>query len=143
MRVMCAKSFIGSNCTRGLHRLLHEMRRGAEEEAVPVGRHAGDALGGEDAAGADDVFDHDGALTQHLGELGRHLAREHVGTAAGGKRHDDPDGAIRIVAPLRQRKPVQSQARRPGPRIGDGWACVVSSPANPVCEPCKARTIVS
>lgn len=94
---------------RGLHRLLHDVRGGAEKEAIAVGRHARDALGREDAAGADDVLDHDGALAEHLAELGRHLAREHVGAAAGGERHDDPDGAIRIVAPLRKRKPVQSQ----------------------------------
>ena len=75
-----------------------------------------DVLDPEHAAGADTVFDHN-ALAETLSERLRHNARDNVGAAAGGKRHNELDGfgrplrgcALRVPVPSRDHQHQQRQ----------------------------------
>jgi hypothetical protein len=68
----------------------------ADTDGVAVGRRGHHAADPDRATGAGDVLD------QHrLAERGAHAlaehARQHVGRAAGGERHDDGDRAVRVA----------------------------------------------
>ena len=77
------------------HMRIGGVRAGGQQHGVAVGGRAGDALRADDAVGAGARF-HDHRLAQRLGQLLRQPACQHVGRAAGGKRLDDLDDAVRI-----------------------------------------------
>jgi len=86
--------------------LLHQrrqgqLRAGAEQERVAVGRGARDLPGGDDPAGAAEVLDHERLVEPGRESLGRE-PRHHVGIPAGDERHDDGHRPRRPVARRRE-----------------------------------------
>ncbi|MCY1551048.1 hypothetical protein D9M68_873510 [compost metagenome] len=73
---------------------VHDERIHRYQEGVAVGRGARYFFGADIAAGARQVFDHDG-LAERLGQAGRQLAGDQVDTRARRERHDQRDGALR------------------------------------------------
>jgi hypothetical protein len=80
-----------------------ERRFRGREERVAVGRRLGYRLGADLGVGTALILDDD-LLAPHLGEPLAHRAGDHVGRAAGGQRHDDPDGLGRIALRPRLRR---------------------------------------
>jgi hypothetical protein len=89
---------------------------GGDEHGVAVGRRARRLLGGQHAAGARLVLD-DHRLLGLLGDVLPEHARELVGGAAGGERHDEGDGLLRIRGLREQRagESGQHEAEEGGP----------------------------
>ena len=73
----------------------HMRGRGADAERVAVGGRAHRAADAEAAGRASDIFDHHG-LAENRSHLLGQKARQRVGGAAGGERHDHGDRACRI-----------------------------------------------
>jgi len=67
-----------------------------EKKGVAVCRRLQHRFRGEDAAGAGAVLDHHG-LAKRLGHALAHAPREHVGHAAGGRRHQHANGLRREI----------------------------------------------
>jgi hypothetical protein len=88
------------------------------DEGIAVGRGAGGHLRPDDAVGAGPAVDDD-RLAQDLRELVARHARERVGGAAGGIRHDLADRAARIglgnrACDLREQDLRKQEQRGPG-----------------------------
>jgi len=66
------------------------------EERVAVGSRLSHRLGADLRVGTSLIL-YDNLLAPHLGEPLAHRARDDVSRAAGGQRHDEPDGLCRIV----------------------------------------------
>ena len=67
-----------------------------QQERVAVGGGLGSSVGGNDAAGAGFVLDHEGAA-EFFRHARRHEARHVIDRAAGGKRQNEPDRSLRIL----------------------------------------------
>jgi hypothetical protein len=66
------------------------------EQGVPVGCGHSDRLGAEISAGAEPVFHHE-RLAPHPGEALCNHACRNIEAAAGRRRDDDLDGALRVM----------------------------------------------
>ena len=66
------------------------------EERVAVGSRLSHRLGADLRVGTSLIL-YDNLLAPHLGEPLAHRARDDVSRAAGGQRHDEPDGLGRIA----------------------------------------------
>src|SRR5262249_5090732 len=74
---------------------------GALEQRVSVLRRMGDEIGGNVAAGAGAIFDHELLAEEHT-ELLRQHSRGNIARGAGTETHDDPHGVDWIVFSLRR-----------------------------------------
>ena len=73
--------------------VVDRLRRGGDEQGVPVRGRACDGLRADVAAGAGAVLDNH-VLAEKLGHLRREQPHHHVGAAAGGERHDHAHRAV-------------------------------------------------
>src|SRR5258705_126328 len=91
--------------------------RVAEHQRVTVGRGARHLLGGDHAARAGNVLDHE-RLAEGVAELGREHPRQHVGIAARRRRGDQAD-VLRWVDVLGCGIPHEEykQEKKPHPRL--------------------------
>ena len=78
---------------RGVEEAIDRHRQRADQDGVAVGLGARDRLGADIAAGAALVLDHH-LLAPDLGQPVGEDARDHVGSAAGRKRHDQSDMTV-------------------------------------------------
>jgi hypothetical protein len=90
-----------------------QLRAGAHEQRVAVGRGAGDRRGRDDATRAESIFDHE-RFAEPIGQIPRDHAGEQIGAAAGrvGRNHGDEVG--RIVLRARQGRNKQEARDRGG-----------------------------
>src|SRR3954463_14165564 len=86
-----------------LHERQRELRRGSEKKRVAVRRALRDELGGDGAASADLVLDHERLAEERVQALGDD-ARLGVGVAAGDEGHDHLDRLLRPGLRLSHRK---------------------------------------
>ena len=75
----------------------------ADHQRMAVGSRLGDVLHRDGAVGAGAVFHHHRLAPQGF-QAYRHQARQNVGDAAGGVRHDDADRRTRIILGRRRRR---------------------------------------
>ena len=87
--------FLGVEGETRIHRHAGRQRHLMDQDGVAVGIGAGGLRGGDHAAGAADVFDHDRLAERFLHRV-LDDARDRVSRAAGRKRHDHGDGMVRI-----------------------------------------------
>ena len=91
------------------YRVGAEVLRGAGRPRVAVLRRFDRVLGADRSRGAGLVQDDD-LLAERLLDLGRRDAGDLVGRAAGGPRHDDRDGLLRLPLRRRGRRSCDRQA---------------------------------
>ena len=136
---------------RAVERRRDRVTAGRQQQRVAVGRRFRDGVGADVAARAGAIFDDDG-----LAEMVRHLGRDdppdRIDRAAGGERHHDADGPVRIA--LRDPRgrstrsaattnPAKAKRRRVADRIGFIPASESSPARSPWrsdrCPPCTGR----
>ena len=136
-------------------RIDDQRRVAAHQQRVAVGGRLGDAIGGDVAAGAGNVLDHEGRAPDFRKPVGKN-ARRKVGSRAGREADQDFHRPVRISG-LRRCRLRREQHKQGGEQVRSELHRSLSRPAcpfarslpsdlrasvAPVCSACKAAQTV-